>query len=386
MHILHISNSYGGTAVYKNLYSQLDELGIQQTIYVPLNYKNRNRVGNHLIDFKTSGSRIIYSTVLQPWHKIFYMAKINIIVDDICKKVDLPSIDLVHASTLCVDGAAAYKLHKRYGIPFINAIRNTDINSYYKIFIWRKDFFTNILNASSKVIFLSPKYKDYFLNTLIPSNIAALIKNKIDIIPNGIEPYFLNNRQTTHKEIGNKIQLIFISSFKKGKGLIETILAIDVLRKKGLDISLRAIGKGLPNRGNDIDYTNKVELLAQNRPWIYLENYQKPPELCEALQNADIFIMPSKPETFGLVYVEALSQNVPIIYTKGEGFDGFYQEGVVGYPAEAGNVSDIAKQIEKTIANHKMISNHISNLDLKLSFDWSLIAQKYKDTYLSLKQ
>lgn len=45
MHILHISNSYGGTKVYENLYTQLDKLGVRQTVFVPLNAANHSRGG-----------------------------------------------------------------------------------------------------------------------------------------------------------------------------------------------------------------------------------------------------------------------------------------------------------------------------------------------------
>ena len=385
MHILHITNSYGGTEVYKNLYTQLDNLAIQQTIYVPLNAQNRERVGNHMIAFKTQGSKIVYSTVLQKRHRYFYMAKINRIVADICQTIDISSVDAIHASTLCVDGGAAYKLHLRYNIPFIVAIRNTDVNDYYRVFVWRKWYFSKILNSASKIIFISPKYKEFFLEKVIPLKIAATIQNKIEVIPNGIEPYFLRNRQFNHKEIGDKIQLLFISAFKKGKGLIETILSVDQLRADGYNVTLRAIGKGLPNRSMDAEYMNKVEQLTLDRPWIYLEEFKRPPELCDALLNADIFVMPSKPETFGLVYVEALSQDVPIIYTKGEGFDGFFPDGVVGYPAEAGDASNIKKQIENVIKNYKKLTSNISKINLHEFFDWAMIAKRYENIYNKLR-
>ena len=37
----------------------------------------------------------------------------------------------------------------------------------------------------------------------------------------------------------------------------------------------------------------------------------------------DMFVMPSKNETFGLVYIEALLQGLPILYAKNEGIEGF---------------------------------------------------------------
>ena len=86
MHILHISNSYGGTKVYENLYTQLDRLEVRQTVFVPLNPANHSRVGNQMIEFQTEGSKIIYSTVLKPRHRIFYMAKIDRLpYAEICK-------------------------------------------------------------------------------------------------------------------------------------------------------------------------------------------------------------------------------------------------------------------------------------------------------------
>ena len=79
MHILHIANSYGGTEVYKNLFMALDSLGVRQTVFVPLNPNNHNRIGNHLIDFTVKDSKIIYSTVLKKHHRFIYFCKISTI-------------------------------------------------------------------------------------------------------------------------------------------------------------------------------------------------------------------------------------------------------------------------------------------------------------------
>ena len=55
--------------------------------------------------------------------------------------------------------------------------------------------------------------------------------------------------------------------------------------------------------------------------------------------------MPSFPETFGLVYVEAMSQGLPIIYTKGQGIDGYFEDGKVGYPVNTKDSNDIVKKL-----------------------------------------
>ena len=39
--------------------------------------------------------------------------------------------------------------------------------------------------------------------------------------------------------------------------------------------------------------------------------------------------MPSKYETFGLVYPEAMSRGIPIVYTKNQGFDKYFEDGEI---------------------------------------------------------
>lgn len=384
MHILHISNSYGGTKVYENLYAQLDRLGVRQTVFVPLNAANHSRVGNQMIDFQTPGSEIIYSTVLKPIHRILYMAKINAIVKDLKKKVDLSSVDGIHASTLCLDGAVAYKLHQDRGIPFMAAIRNTDVNNYYKVFKWRKGFFSKILKTASKIVFISPKYKENFLGEIIPAIVRSEIEERVMVIPNGIGEVFLANKSKEHKTFNDVLNLIFVAAFYEGKGLVETIQAVELLRSKGYQITLNAIGKGLPNRPHDKEYEAQVEALASGKNWVKTQTFKKPDEIIEEMRQANAFVMVSKPETFGLVYVEALSQHLPIIYAQGQGFDGYFQDGYVGYPAEAGNAESIAEKIECLINNYSTIAANVESLDLDKDFDWSNIGKKYLNIYKTL--
>ena len=84
-------------------------------------------------------------------------------------------------------------------------------------------------------------------------------------------------------------------------------------------------------------------------------------------------------ETFGLVYAEAMSQGLPIIYTKGQGFDKQFTEGIVGYHAECFNKENAVKAIMKTIENYECISNScIKNVQ---KFDWDKIVKVYESIY-----
>ena len=385
MTILHIANSYGGTSVYTNLYTAIDQNSdCTQWVHVPLNSRNHSRVGNKMIDFRCKESRIEYSTILKSYHRFLYGLKIRAIVKDIERKFDMSKVDVIHAGTLCLDGAAAYELSRKYNIPYVVAVRNTDVNSYYKNLKWRHGYFTSIIKNAAKVIFISPKFKDIFMDTFVPANSRKQIEDHLLVIPNGVEKTFLDNKSSEKKSLGKTINMIFVAAFYKGKGLVETIKAIDMLRDKGYDITLNAIGKGLPNRPQDAEYIQIIESLEKDRNWLTTQPFKKPLEIIEEMKKADAFIMVSKPETFGLVYVEALSQHLPIIYAAGQGFDGFYPDGFVGYPAEGGNVESIAEKIENLIKNYEAISNNVCSLELDRDFEWNNIGNKYINIYKSI--
>lgn len=377
MHVLHITGSYGGTEVYQNLVKCLDELGIKQTIFVPLNYQNRNRVGNQLIDFKVIGSRIIYDVSLKKIHKYFFRAKINTILNAIESNIDLKDINIIHCANLCTDGAVAFELKNRYGIPYISAVRNTDLFTYYSLMFWERAHFNRIADNSNGIIFISPSHKKFFFEKYL-----NLPDAKTYVIPNGISNVFLEDRHFRDGKLSNRINLLFASAYVKNKSLKEIIHSIAELRiEKDLDITLHAVGDGLPFRKVDDNYVNEIYGLARKYKWLTLEKYVPKEMLKLKYSEADIYIMPSQPETFGLVYVEALTQGLPIIYGKGQGFDGYFEEGEVGYHAKAFDVEDIKDAIVNTISNYSRLVSYINNCNFKNLFSWEMIAKKYFKIY-----
>lgn len=148
---------------------------------------------------------------------------------------------MIHASTLCLDGAAAFELSKKFGIPYIVAVRNTDVHAYYDKLFWRKSYFTKVLLNTEKVVFISPKYKENFLIHHIPVSKRDLAESKMTVILNGVNKVFLDNKNTTKKELGDSFRLILVAAFYDGKGLVKTIQAIDKLRAKGVKVSMDSI-------------------------------------------------------------------------------------------------------------------------------------------------
>ena len=83
--------------------------------------------------------------------------------------------------------------------------------------------------------------------------------------------------------------------------------------------------------------------------------------IIEHLDKSDCFIMISKAEVFGLVYLEAMARGCITIAAKNEGMQGIIEDGVNGFLCEAGNVDELASIIERinkmTATEKKQISD-----------------------------
>ena len=69
-------------------------------------------------------------------------------------------------------------------------------------------------------------------------------------------------------------------------------------------------------------------------------------QIRNALDTADIFIMVSSGEVFGLVYIEAMARGCIVIAASGEGMDGIIENGVNGFLCQSGSVEALKNTLE----------------------------------------
>lgn len=381
MNVFHIANSYGGTEVYTELFSALDRAGCGQRVFVPLNARNHDRLGRQLIDFRVKGAALHYSTCLKRWHRYWYGAKIATAVRAAEKWMAGSRPDIIHAHTAFFDGAVAHELSKRLGIPYVVAVRNTDVDAYYTKLWWKRGYFLDILRKAARIVFISPKYRENFLLKKISGDWGGVLEAKSVVIPNGVRDVYLANRHRHASAPGNPVTVVYAGGFFERKGVRETIQACDSLRAEGLDIQVVAIGRGLPFRPKDAAYASEMETMAAARPWVVLKDHMNAEGLMKEYRAGDIFAMPSAKETFGLVYVEALSQGLPVIYATDEGFDEYRPDGEIGRAARAKNAGEIARAIHAILSDYAGIAIRVNALDLEKDFSWDGIAARYFTLY-----
>lgn len=372
LRILHINCNYIRSQLHQLLIRSLTKLGIESKVYVQVFYGDKSIV-------KPDGN-VIVSECFNFRDRYIFDYKQWKILKDIKKYYDFTQFDCIHAYTLFTDGNTARRLSKEFGIPYVVAVRDTDIRAFFKKAFWLRGRGVRILEDARYVFFLSESYKKEVICNYVPKEKQESVNKKSLVIPNGIDDFWLD-RVYTFKAYGavaerikkRKLRLIFVGALIKRKNVVTTLKAIDILINRGWDISFTVIG-----RAEDKEQYDTVNKNPYTR---YLGPKTKE-EIIRFLREADIFVMPSTTETFGLAYAEAMTQGLPVIYTRGQGFDGQFPEGCVGYAADCFSPEEIADNIIRITENYSLISKNC--LAYCRHFNWHDIAEKYISVYHSI--
>ena len=367
MKVLHIANDFCHTKVHKNLFVTLDRLGVEQVIFNPV--RDRSHVGNNY--FASDTTKIVYANVVKPWYRYFYHLKRMIVFKEMLKRIDCKQFNICHASTLLTDGGLAYLLYKKYRIPYMVAVRNTDINGFMDKAPHTWLSARKILLNAERIFFISEGLKQKFEGHKAVLKILPKIRDKFILLPNGIDDVFLDNISTETNLTHN---IIYVGDFSNNKNVVRLIQAVLELKKESgfEDIRLTIVGGGKAN-GPETE-----RMISENADTVsYLGKIYDKQELIRQFRQHSIFAMPSIHETFGLVYLEALSQNLACLYTKGQGIDGLFDKSV-GVAVNPVSVNDIINALRELIQNRLKYSN--KTIDFS-QFRWSYIGEKYLNFY-----
>jgi len=265
------------------------------------------------------------------------------------------------------DGGVAYKAHKEFGIKYAVTIRNTDVNYFLRLMKHTFPYGRKILLNAEKIYFISVGLKELFEESSLCKSIYEDIKEKLVVQPNGIEDYWHEHIcNANHKDH----DVLYIGEFTPNKNVGRLIEAVKKVRTVSgfQDCRLLLVGGGRDKNG-------EVEkLIKENSAFVeYLGKIYDKDRLSEIMRSCSVFAMPSITETFGLVYIEALSQNLPVIYTKHQGIDGMFDESV-GLSVNPHSVDDISDAIVHILEAPQAFNN--KKVDFT-QFRWNEIAKRY---------
>jgi len=369
--VLHVSSDYPGSPVLHELIAHFSERWLQRTcVYVPMRVTHKF-LGQH--EFEADCVPVLYSKDYTELDRLFYHRKCSKILSAIRRQVELYNVGLVHAHHLFSAGGVALALKRQFGIPYIVAVRNSDLNVYFKFGRHLRAFGIDVLQNAEKVFFLSPSYRDIVASRYVPKELRSTILAKSSVVPSGINDYWHEHLGSARPRPQHPLQLLYVGELTKNKNVESTIAVAVELNRRGIQTELTIHGTGRDERRIQriaARYKGIVHLNGWVRSW---------PDRLAIYRAADIFVMPSLTETFGLVYIEAMSQGLPVIYTSGQGIDGYFQSGQVGFACEPKNISGMADYIEAIVQNYGNVSaNAIAAVEM---CRWDHVAGQYERLY-----
>lgn len=246
------------------------------------------------------------------------------------------NIDVLHVHYAIPHAYAGYMAKKmleeeNIHIPMITTLHGTDItlvgnHPFYKPAV------TFSINHSDIVTSVSEDLKQRTLEVFD-------IYRDIEVVPNFIDGKKYSNSyidcQRSLMAEDNERIITHISNFRKVKRIPDVIKIFDRIQQK-IPAKLVMVGEG-PEKEKAERLCKKLGI---SEKVIFLGNSN---EIDRILCFSDLFLLPSKSESFGLAALEAMINKVPVISSNTGGIPEVNEQGITGFLSDVGDVEDMAK-------------------------------------------
>lgn len=210
--------------------------------------------------------------------------------------------DIIHAHSMNHAGILAQQIHEKTGIPFVL----TEHSSTYArklIRNWQRPAMLRSAQQCSARIAVS---KDFC--RLLETEYGGL---DWQYIPNSLSPAFIRPVDLANKPKNADFTFCSVAHLNYNKGFDILLPAFAEALKTHPDLKLKIGGTGLiasqlHNLAAELGLENSVEFLGG------LQNDQ----VLDLMFRSDAFVLASRNETFGVVFIEALSQGLPVAATR----------------------------------------------------------------------
>ena len=286
----------------------------------------------------------------------------------------LPSYDIIHAHG--AEGVLFSIYSRLRGSPpcFIS-IYDPDIpvKRWYRQTAW--DVYRNIgTKLAAKVLVLS-EFSRKNVNSVLHIPVS-----RISVIPPGVSTDFrsLNPKITNPNHSKKSVNLLFVGRLEYQKGLDVLIRALSVVKAKHR-VTLMVIGTGSLMD----DYRNLAKQYKVN-DIMYFKGYIPPDELPPFYRAADIFVCPSRYESFGLTFAEAMAAGLPVVATDVTAIPEVVVDGETGILVPPDNSNALSLGIEKLIENVELRKNFgLAGMErVKTRYIWETSAYQLEKLYL----
>ncbi|MFA0961477.1 N-acetyl-alpha-D-glucosaminyl L-malate synthase BshA [Roseivirga sp. BDSF3-8] len=284
------------------------------------------------------------------------------------------NLELLHVHYAIPHASAAYMakqilLTHGIKIPVVTTLHGTDITlvgkdpSYAPVV-------TFSINQSDGISAVSKDLKE---DTYRHFNITK----DIDVIPNFIDLNRFKKQKKDHFKTaicpeGEKL-IVHTSNFRKVKRVDDVIRIFYHIRQQ-MPVKLLMVGDG-PERPRIEKLCREMGTCQDVRFLGKLEAVE------EVLSVADLFIMPSEKESFGLAALEAMACEVPVISSNAGGLPELNIHGVTGFACAVGDIDDMTEKALFILDDANLDTFKHNALERAKEFDVQNVLPLYEEMY-----
>ncbi len=286
-------------------------------------------------------------------------------------------LDLLHVHYAIPHASAAYmakQILKTQGIvmPVVTTLHGTDITLVGKDASY-EPVVTFSINQSDGVTAVSEDLKRETFEHF-------KITNEIEVIPNFIDLAKFKKQKKDHFKRAicpeGEMLVVHTSNFRKVKRIGDVIKVFYNIQKE-IPAKLLMIGDGPERVGaeqqcRDLGICDNIRFLGK------LEAVE------EVLSVADLFLMPSEKESFGLAALEAMACEVPVISSNTGGIPELNIQGVTGFMSNVGDTEDMTRKALFVLDKKNLPKFKENALNRAKEFDISRILPRYEDYYVKI--
>ncbi len=365
-------HSVGGLGTHSyNIVKALSEEGIIVNVILP--FKEHAEIkGVNFLTFKSELFESMYNISAKKGitgdnEKNLYRDVFNEVEEYKNKAVELSSkveFDVIHANDW-VTGKAAIEIKKRTGKKLVATIHSTEYDRtagkpWERIEKEEKELIDN----ADTIVTVSRRLKEELISLYNANG------KKISVIYNAINrEKFKGMKRNSNKEV-----VLYVGRLSVQKGIDNLIKAFKIVSGKNDNALLYVIGEGpelsnLINLSINLDLSDKVIFLGR-----------VPDGEMEMLYSiANVFVMPSVSEPFGIVALEAIASNVPTIVSSQSGVSEVIRNTLTVDFWDTEQMADlIIGLLDHSEANKEITKNAYKELD---DITWEKSAEKFIEIY-----
>jgi teichuronic acid biosynthesis glycosyltransferase TuaC len=253
-------------------------------------------------------------------------------------------IDVIHAHAALPCGHAAALISRRLNIPFVVTVHGLDVfNSCFLSGIpaaWRRKVSVDVYRAARTVICISGKVQE-ILKTGTPAETCSAI------VYNGVNPSLFSPNAAAVGPFGP--ETLMVGNLMRSKGHELVLRALGNLRHSVPQLRCRIIGEGSDR--------SKFEALARDlhiAQQVQFVGRQSRSEVAEAMRRCSVFVLPSRNEGLGCVYLEAMSCGKPVIGCRGQGIDEVIEHGKNGWLIPVDGLEELVQGLSALLGSREL--------------------------------